>query len=208
MWGAPKMGERAAEGRRVAIPGPAAAPAALQTTRPPDKGAPLHFFRCGDCFGTLALETGRSDAVCDCGGQLEYLGRAKHERLVIDGLTVPCDARCISARGPKCECGCGGANHGSNALVAVERDAGGIPRATPRGDRATRHAIADLFRARMAKAKASYRAKVGDGCSYDPAAWQIREQLKNARRFKTQKRRLAAIDAAEALLSTYRKGNQ
>jgi hypothetical protein len=59
----------------------------------------------------------------------------------------------------------------------------------------------------MAKAKTAYRAKVGDGCGYDQAAWQIREQLKNARRFKTQKRRLAAIDAAEALLATYRKGN-
>ncbi len=28
--------------------------------------------------------------------------------------SVACDARCTSARGPKCDCSCGGANHGAD----------------------------------------------------------------------------------------------
>ena len=33
-------------------------------------------------------------------------------------LTVPCDARCTEARGHKCECSCGGANHGAGAQLS------------------------------------------------------------------------------------------
>jgi hypothetical protein len=28
--------------------------------------------------------------------------------------TITCDARCTTARGPKCDCSCGGANHGAD----------------------------------------------------------------------------------------------
>lgn len=33
--------------------------------------------------------------------------------------TVPCDARCTGARGPNCECSCGGANHGHGNAVSA-----------------------------------------------------------------------------------------
>jgi hypothetical protein len=171
----------------------------------PVSGAPLHFYRCADCFGTLALERDDTGARCDCGGALEYLGRAENDRLIVDGFRVPCDSRCVNARGPKCECGCGGANHGNGALVQVQIDAGGVPVASKPHDREKRHEIAGTFRAALARAEANYSAKVGQVIGYDAAAWQIREQLKNARKFKTQKRRLAAIDAAEALLLKYRR---
>jgi len=41
-------------------------------------------------------------------------GRPMHlERLGgVEKLEVPCDVRCLAATGSKCECGCGGANHG------------------------------------------------------------------------------------------------
>ena len=48
------------------------------------------------------------DLVCpECPGSLQWDE--------IDGRVVddhPCDARCMGARGPTCECSCGGANHG------------------------------------------------------------------------------------------------
>lgn len=183
-----------------ATPGPTAtAPAVL------GPAVALHFYRCGDCFGTLALESAETGARCDCGGKLDYLGRAKHERLIIDGLEVPCDSRCVNARGPKCECGCCGANHGSGALVVVEIDAGGVPVASKPADFAKRRGIAELYRSRLARVQAAYAEKVGAVVGEDRAAWQIREQIKNAQKFKTQKRRLAAIDAAEALLVQYRR---
>jgi len=31
--------------------------------------------------------------------------------------TVPCDSRCTEAKGHKCDCSCGGANHGKGHLV-------------------------------------------------------------------------------------------
>jgi hypothetical protein len=46
-------------------------------------------------------------ACSSCGAQLtveEIVGRFK--------VTVPCDTRCTSAKGRKCECSCGGHNHG------------------------------------------------------------------------------------------------
>jgi hypothetical protein len=195
----PHFWERSAE-RPAPLEG-GARPARLPGT----SGAPLHFYRCGDCFGNYATEAQENGLRCDCTGALEYLGRAKHERLIVDGLAIPCDARCISARGPKCECGCGGANHGNGTLVPVERDAGGIPHVSKPADRQKRHAIADTFRAQLKRARNTYRARVGEVSGYDAPAWQIREQLQNARKFKTQKRRLAAIDAAERLLLEYRK---
>lgn len=168
-------------------------------------GPPLHFYRCGDCFGYLALDRGDTGARCDCGGALEYLGRAENERLIVDGLRVPCDPRCVNARGPKCECGCNGANHGNGALVEVTIDAGGVPVASKPQDRAKRHEIARVYRAALASVEAGYTEKVGQVVGYDAAAWQIREQIKNAKKFKTQKRRLAAIAAAEGLLREYRR---
>jgi hypothetical protein len=153
----------------------------------------------------VALEDAHTGARCDCGGQLEYLGRAKHERLVIDGMEVPCDARCVNARGPKCECGCMGANHGSGAVVHVEIDAGGVPVASKPADLAKRRGIAELYRSKLARVQAAYVEKVGAVVGQDGAAWQIRAQIANAQKFKTQKRRLAAIDAAGALLLQYRR---
>ena len=38
-------------------------------------------------------------------------------------MDVPCDARCLSAHGPSCECQCGGKNHGAGnaALIGMVR---------------------------------------------------------------------------------------
>jgi hypothetical protein len=45
--------------------------------------------------------------VCSCGRMMSF-GQLKASLR----LNHPCDARCLFARGPNCECSCGGANHG------------------------------------------------------------------------------------------------
>lgn len=35
-----------------------------------------------------------------------------------------CDARCTGAKGPNCECSCGGKNHGNDFMVGVTADLG------------------------------------------------------------------------------------
>lgn len=51
---------------------------------------------------------------CECGGSvkgwtaLKARFSAKHE----------CNAKCLSSKGPSCECSCGGRNHGASYLAA------------------------------------------------------------------------------------------
>lgn len=56
------------------------------------------------------------------------MGRVEKKRLVNAAMRCPCDGRCTGATGPNCECSCGGVNHGTGRLIAVEIDAGGVPR--------------------------------------------------------------------------------
>jgi hypothetical protein len=51
----------------------------------------------------------------------------QRERLVEEGVTSACDGRCTNAKGPDCECVCGGKNHGTQRLVVVQHDAGPVP---------------------------------------------------------------------------------
>lgn len=96
------------------------------------------FYRCCDCLSVVASETDvkyrdergreRYGECGACGGRMEFMGETKRDRLVKHGFECPCDARCTHARGPSCDCRCGGANHGSGAVVPVTYDAGPVPR--------------------------------------------------------------------------------
>lgn len=57
------------------------------------------------------------------------VGRTRAGRLLTPEERSPCDGRCTNARGPNCDCRCGGANHGSRRVVTVWRcaDAGRVP---------------------------------------------------------------------------------
>ena len=105
--------------------------------------AARHYYRCRACCHVVAVEgtlvsapaangSGATEITtrCVCDGRLELLGRvAKNKRgLVLDSERCACDGRCTSAPGPMCDCRCGGVNHGTGRVVAVEVDAGGIPR--------------------------------------------------------------------------------
>jgi len=105
---------------------------------PPVKMTTRHFYRCNDCLSVVTVDEelpwyvdeqgiGRKGKCGACDGWIEYLGRTQRTRLVRDEDRCPCDARCTFARGPNCDCRCGGANHGSQAWVRVVVDAGGIP---------------------------------------------------------------------------------
>lgn len=109
-------------------------------TRPVSKLAPVNrwYYRCRLCLSVFAVEqelapfnAGRGIyQVGQCGackGWLDSLGRVERDRLVQDHYRSVCDARCTNASGPNCDCRCGGHNHGSQKVVKVTVDAGGIP---------------------------------------------------------------------------------
>lgn len=123
-------------------PGPAPARPVFTIAAPPEAKpwTPLHFYRCPECLTVICTreelprmnerpyDSDRAAALCACGNQwVEYMGRAGKQRLEKDAKACPCDARCTAARGPQCDCQCGGKNHGSNLLVDVIVDAGPIP---------------------------------------------------------------------------------
>ena len=81
------------------------------------------------------------------------MGRVHRARLVRDAVVSVCDFRCTNAKGPECNCHCGGENHGSHAVVQVTHDAGPLPRyeLTPDRGRALEY--------RVARAEAELRLK-------------------------------------------------
>lgn len=114
---------------------PLETPAAWPPPRPaPAKEAastgPRWFVRCVECL-TIAAVTEQPDCYtwqCGiCKGQIESMGKVERDRLTHTHLGSPCDASCTHARGPRCDCSCGGKNHGSRLVVKIIHDAGPVP---------------------------------------------------------------------------------
>ena len=80
-------------------------------------------YRCCDCLDVVFTVESAKGAACVCGGYVEFLGRVEGMRLTELRAECPCDERCTSARGPNCDCGCGGKNHGKGLVVRVVRSA-------------------------------------------------------------------------------------
>lgn len=87
------------------------------------------FVRCTLCLSVAAVEEQPSaNWTCEiCNGNIEIMGRVERENLVKDTIRCACDGRCTSARGPLCECHCGGVNHGTGRVVVVTRIVGKVP---------------------------------------------------------------------------------
>jgi hypothetical protein len=128
-----------------------------------------HYYRCVDCLTVMAAEvklpylqgSWRYHAICDaCGGKVEYMGEVHRDRLTVTQHQTPCDDRCTHARGPSCDCKCGGKNHGSHLTVAVRLDAGAIPHLeTP--DPARARLAAEQYRARAQRVQQAINDRYG-----------------------------------------------
>ena len=93
-----------------------------------------YFVRCTTCLAISAVDELPDPYTWKCGvcdGGIEIMGHVERNRLVQTSYVSPCDDRCCFARGPHCDCQCGGKNHGSKLLVRVTRDVGAVPRVTP-----------------------------------------------------------------------------
>jgi len=144
-------------------PNPTPAPAIAE------KMKPRHFYRCADCLTVVAVadrleeiyddRRGRvPKAICDaCEGGIEYLGETVADSFLQKqtGWRPICDARCTGARGPSCDCHCGGKNHGSGIVVPVYTH-GPIPRVgTPKAGAARAieyRQLCEQFKAEWSKA--------------------------------------------------------
>ncbi len=117
-----------------------------------------HFYRCADCLTVSAADEYTTGALCGhCNGKIEYMGRVERSRLVETVERCPCDARCTFARGPNCECQCGGDNHGQGILVEFIRDAGPVPVLRPTASGLAAKQTAKEFREAYAKALVEFQ---------------------------------------------------
>jgi hypothetical protein len=171
-----------------------------------------HFYRCGDCLHVFALDgpqrlcnvVSPASLRCDCGSQrVAYMGRVGPDGAV--GYTeerCACDSRCTSARGPICNCSCGGANHGTGATVRVRID-NTAATIEPQADLPERLAALTAFRDACATARDAidalpHAADVAAGkWVANRAAWErvfyARQSLRNAGNLKTHAARMRAV---------------
>ena len=153
-----------------------------------------NFYRCHDCLTVFAVDSvrggrmGRGDpdrcGVCD--GKADWMGRVRRGMLTRTHFECPCDERCTGARGPNCECSCGGENHGTGVLVEVVDCVAKIPATLVRHDAL---ANAQAYRAKLAavEALAESRKRLTGG-GYEAL------HLGKARALKTHKARMAKLD--------------
>ena len=146
--------------------------------------AERHFVRCVDCLSVGAIETAPDHEMkCGvCGGQIENLGRVRGDRLAHIGHRCPCDDRCTSARGPICNCSCGGKNHGTNRVVRVVVDSGPVP-VIHMPDEAKARARAAEFRDALAQASAAISGIRG---RYRSGEFLPRPEYDRMRRFSSE----------------------
>lgn len=177
-----------------------------------------HFYRCADCLHVFALDGpkaflhpdpaatlyGRTSLACDCGShRIGYMGRVG-----VDGSVrriedrCACDSRCTHAGGPKCNCQCGGANHGTGRTVRVVIDNTAAAIA-PQADLEQRRAQRAEFIAARAEAAERinalpFAADVAAGrWIANRAAWErvyySRKALRAAGNLKTHAARMRAV---------------
>lgn len=149
------------------------------------------FLRCAECLVPVALDSERrpSDTIeCVCGGKLSVMGRVHRGRVVEDRERCACDSRCTHAKGPSCDCVCGGENHGSGALVSytVDNGAARMVTTTPEKQLARaaefRAALADVDAAIAADTRlAGALADMAAGVYIDRTSWELASRVRRAR---------------------------
>lgn len=137
-----------------------------------------------------------------CGGRIEVMGRVRRDRLVTTHTECACDDRCTSARGPMCNCVCGGANHGTYAVVTIIRDRGPVPQVSVLDPEAAvaRRAEYEAAVAPIRERVAAYRVRrqAGEflpGGAYDE--WmRLQKVLATAAKAKQHKTRMKHLKGA------------
>lgn len=181
-----------ATGERDGTPAPVSAP--VGATGPATPRGRRWCVRCAHCLDVAFVgERVRGGQCGACGGPVEEMGEVYGDRLGVTEHHCACDYRCTGAAGPRCDCHCGGANHGSGRTVEVVRDVGAAPRLRGQRDPGELRRRGDQFRAAVAAAE-ELAASLHPG---SPAAWRLRRAVSACREGRTHARvaKLSALTA-------------
>lgn len=96
---------------------------------PVKRSRPLECHRCRDCLTVAFSDLRNGLPSCGiCSGAWEHQGSVdKHGLYEVHSRTA-CDERCTGAAGKKCECQCGGENHGTGATIEYRVGLGNVPK--------------------------------------------------------------------------------
>jgi hypothetical protein len=92
-----------------------------------------HFLKCSFCERPMSVNVEKPEELqfiltqaCPLCGELalRYMGKVQNTNLVKTGVKSACDLRCTNAVGPKCDCPCENANHGTHRLVVFDKIVG------------------------------------------------------------------------------------
>lgn len=170
----------------------------------PDADAPR--YRWESYYQARSRNSSRLDAAASafratcglCDGKIEVMGRVKGSGTMVTASHVipACDSRCTGATGPKCDCPCGGVNHGTGAIVRVEQTAT-TPRVIMR-DREKARQIAVEWRAELERVAATRPGRLAALSGWLFAddysvVQQYRSIVSNACSLRTHKGRMAAL---------------
>jgi len=142
---------------------------------------------------------------------LRYMGRVEKTNLVKNGVKSACDLRCTNAIGPKCDCVCLNANHGTHRLVVFSKVVGKLEVVEKDLLNDNESYLARIKR--MALAKNSIKVKVITFLTYKYreviAAYGSKRYLENDEywQYHAYKEMLQKIDKLEDLKSIQRKIN-
>jgi len=165
-----------------------------------------HFYHCSNCCYTFALDGPRPRTpygsflvpYCDCDGgkwvakekrsSVGYLGKVVGNMVLRIEDRCPCDSRCTHAVGYHCDCVCGGANHGTHAVVKTIVNAQGIPKLENGKGLAERMAAVTAYRAACVEAQAVIDA--------DPGVQMLRKRvwIKDRAEWERAYKLMTAID--------------
>jgi len=174
-----------------------------------------YFYRCPHCLIVAALDFQPTPyAECDtCRdgervSHMEFMGRVEQDKSVREYDRPICDDRCTSARGPSCNCKCGGQNHGSHLWITV-RIVNDIPVVPAPKDADKYRANAKAFENAIAQAKQKMVSVVGADTvsAIEDRRWVNNKDLwlkhhyfwktiNKARAMREHKARLKAVDKA------------
>jgi DNA-directed RNA polymerase subunit RPC12/RpoP len=180
------------------------------------------FYRCTGCLSVVAAEESLPEVTCSvCGSRFESMGKVHSNRLIRDEERAICDDRCTNARGPSCDCKCGGDYHGSRMVVVIRHDLGPVPQLVVVEDRKARARVEELeslwaaFRAVWEPKRDHVTAQINaiPGNSYtgrqwlprylwddNQAVWEAQREMNRCARLKSHPGRVKGMRAVIARL--------
>jgi hypothetical protein len=174
------------------------------------------YYRCPDCLIIVTLDKPHHERFfcgnCKSNRPFVFLGEVRQDKLVKIETRCPCDDRCTSAKGPNCDCQCGGANHGAGWLDIVV-SISGIPAITP-SDQGRKYLAAwHDFNDRVDAVTEQVKQRYGDDfnrfvnrefIANKQTWWMLRnffESIRAARALKSAHGRVKAIEKIRESLS-------